>query len=373
MDNVFITAIVPAIRACGLNPIRVDKHNNGGLLKSEIIKFIESSDLIIADLTNERPNCYLEVGYTMGLDKYRSLILTVREDHHQDSPKYKKGGPKVHFDLIGYDILFWEADNLNKYKEELETRIRRRLATLTVNETEKTSMDYDWFEKNRIIALEGLKKQGKKQFMEAIMFLENTNLNLPQTELLNAASKAEIHTFGWPLGIVLNKEEYKPKPRTDGIYAEIITERNSYDYWAIKKNGYYYLINSLFEEERKPGYIFFNTRIVRITEMLLYAVRLYTTLKVPMDSKLILRIKHSGLKDSILYCSNPSRMFFEEGKSSEDEVVTEIETTLEKIESDLVNIVKRFVDDLLIVFDFFKISDEVLKDIVDRFVKGEVT
>lgn len=130
MDTVCENAIVPAIKASGFEPKRVDVHNEGGLLKSEIVNFIESSDIIIADLTNERPNCYLEVGYAMGLDKFRNLIMTSREDHNQDSPNYKKDGPKIHFDLQGYDILFWEEDNLDKFKEELEKRIKRRLATL---------------------------------------------------------------------------------------------------------------------------------------------------------------------------------------------------------------------------------------------------
>ena len=93
LDEVFYKAIVPAIQSCGLEPRRVDKHNEGRLLKSEIVKFIESSDIIIADLTNERQNCYLEIGYAMGLDKFRKLILTAREDHYHDSPNYKKEGP----------------------------------------------------------------------------------------------------------------------------------------------------------------------------------------------------------------------------------------------------------------------------------------
>lgn len=96
LDQVCEKAIVPAVQACGLDARRVDKHNEGGLLKSEIIKYIQNADIIVADLTNERPNVYLEIGYAMGIDKFRNLILTVREDHFPDSPKYMRGGPKVH-------------------------------------------------------------------------------------------------------------------------------------------------------------------------------------------------------------------------------------------------------------------------------------
>jgi hypothetical protein len=62
LDRVCGEAVAPAIEACGLAEKRVDKHNVGGLLKSEIVAFIDQADIIVADLTKERPNCYLEVG-----------------------------------------------------------------------------------------------------------------------------------------------------------------------------------------------------------------------------------------------------------------------------------------------------------------------
>jgi nucleoside 2-deoxyribosyltransferase len=130
LDLVYERAIAPALRACGLAPKRVDRHNAGGLLHSEIIAFIEESDLIVADLTNERPNCYLEVGYALGSGRFTSLILTVREDHCSDSPNHRPDGPKVHFDLIGYDILPWAPERLPRFREELEKRAQRRLRML---------------------------------------------------------------------------------------------------------------------------------------------------------------------------------------------------------------------------------------------------
>src|SRR5262245_56576755 len=134
LDQIFNEVIDPAVKSEGLIPKRIDKHNEGGLLKSEIIAFIEDSDIIIADLTNERPNCYLEVGYAMGRNKFRNLILTAREDHHSDSPNYRPGGKKVHFDVSGYDILFWDPNRLNDFAAELRKRIQGRLHLLSSSE-----------------------------------------------------------------------------------------------------------------------------------------------------------------------------------------------------------------------------------------------
>ena len=54
LDRVCEQVIVPALKARGLDPKRVDRHNQGGLLKSEIVSFIENAEIIVADLTNER-------------------------------------------------------------------------------------------------------------------------------------------------------------------------------------------------------------------------------------------------------------------------------------------------------------------------------
>lgn len=376
LDTIFQEAILPALKSCGFDPKRVDKHNEGRLLKSEIVEFIESSDIIVADLTNERPNCYLEVGYAMGLDKFRNLILTAREDHYQDSPNYSSEGPKIHFDLSGYDILFWESDKLVQFKDELETRVRRRMATLTPKIPSLVSpWDKEWISKHKEAAFSGLKQFGKSEFMEIRMtLLEDFNLNVAQGDLLTAANNAQIHTFGWPLGVISNDKEYHPKPTVDGIVAKISLEdegrdEGSYDYWTIRKDGSFYLLKSLFED-RKPGYIFYDTRIIRITEALLYAVRLYSGLKVKPESLIRIGIRHGGLKDHILSSAVGREIFTR--KSDEDKVYTEIDTTLEKIESDLVDLVEEFTQPLFIIFNFFKIEKESLKKIVDDFVAGRI-
>ena len=105
LDHLFETVIEPAIEAVGLHAKRVDRDNEGGLLKSEIIDFLNNSEIIVADLTNERPNVYLEVGYAMGIDKFRNLVLTCRSDHLPGHAGWHPDGPKIHFDLVGYDIL----------------------------------------------------------------------------------------------------------------------------------------------------------------------------------------------------------------------------------------------------------------------------
>ncbi len=381
LEEVYNESIAPALRSCGLAPKRVDKHTEGRLLKTEIVDFIESADIIVADLTNERPNCYLEVGYTMGLDKFRNLILTAREDHNSDSPNYRSGGHKIHFDLSGYDILFWDKEKPEEFEQELAKRVRRRLTVVQPSaELPKPYWNEDWVSKHRAIAINGLKNIGRSAFMEVQMTLRDLKINVLQSELLNKAGQAQIKTFGWSIGIVLSRDELKPRPTTDGITTEVAIDdpdrgRQSYDYWTLSKNGDFYLLKSIFEDERRANTIFFNTRIVRITETLLYAARLYSGLGIARDVHYLIGIRHGGLKGRVLSVSSiasrdpPSS----DSVSSEDEVYSEIETTIEQTESQLVELLERFTQPLFVVFNFFELKRDVLAEIVNKFVEGKVT
>ncbi len=143
LDKLYDTCIFQVLKDCQLESNRVDRDNGGGLLKHEIIKFIESADIIVADLTNERPNCYLEIGYVMGVGKYSNLILTAREDHYPSSPNYNKNGPKIHFDLTGYEIIFWDPKNLEKFKDDLQIKVKRRLTTVRQTKGIETPIDIE--------------------------------------------------------------------------------------------------------------------------------------------------------------------------------------------------------------------------------------
>jgi len=375
LDRLCGQAIVPALGACGFEAKRIDKHNEGGLLKSEIIGLIERSEIIVADLTNARPNCYLEIGYAMGVGKFRNLVLTVREDHNPESPNYVRDGPKIHFDLAGYDILSWRAEDLGAFRIELEKKVRRRLAVVTPSASvAATPWDKEWIAAQRQAALQGLIVAGHRAFMEARFALDAPKPSKTQRELDDAASVAPITTFGWPIGIYLgNRDEYRPRPRADGIVAEIaIDGRSSYDYWAIQRSGDFYFLGSLFEDERDPTKIFFNTRIVRVTETLLYCARLYSRLEIDPTTPVNVAIRHGGLKGRFLGSSNPSRDFGPPGACVEDEVESEVRASLQEIESNLVSLVKRLVAPVLVLFDFFQPSDELYEEVVNNFVDGRV-
>jgi len=137
LDDVYENIYLPISKECRLRLFRVDKDNEGDLIKKTIDKYIEDADIIIADLTNERPSCYHEVGYAYGLKKHLNVILTVREDHLPESENFNNKGPKVHFDLNDYPIICWNKNKINEFIKKLTKEIKRRLSKIE----EKGSME----------------------------------------------------------------------------------------------------------------------------------------------------------------------------------------------------------------------------------------
>jgi hypothetical protein len=305
----------------------------------------------------------------MGIDKFTNLILTAKEDHRLDSPHHQRGGPKIHFDLAGYEILFWEADKLEDFRQELEKRIRRRKAILVPAGVQKPVWDTGWLAKHREKALAGLAELDFKAHMETRFALLGENLSKSPSELVGAAEQAQIHASGWPFAVVLTKAAYAPRPTAEGIIAEIrIPGEPSYDYWALRRSGDFFLLRSLSEDRQQPENIWFDTRITQVTEALLYCSRLYSRLGVPPDGRLAVAIKHSGLQGRFLGEWDRRRSLYERRRTVENEVEAEERFSLGEIDTRLIELVKRFTQPLYEVFDFFRLGDGIYQEIVDRFV-----
>jgi len=240
----------------------------------------------------------------------------------------------------------------------------------------------NWFSSNKATAFKSLRDLGIKTFMEVEIRIQSLNLNIAKKILKESARKSTIRTFGWPIGVFFdNRPEFVPKVDLNGIHAEISIkekdwmdqkkERITYDYWAIHSNGAFYLLKSLFEDARKPNQIFFNTRIVRITEIFMYIQNLYSFFKIPSNAEIKVMIKHGGLKGRIL-SSSSGRSLFKDYKTDSDEVLTTIKITLDEIESGLVSIIEQFTNPLFEQFEFFELERKVLENIVVNYLNGKV-
>lgn len=373
IDHLCAHAIVPALESLEFDAKRVDKHNKGGLLKSEIIQFIQSSEIIVADLTNARPNVYLEIGYAMGIDKFSNLVLVVREDHFPSSQNYDPHGPRIHFDLAGYDILAWNADRLDEFRVELEKRIRRRLTILLPSQAKsEPAIDEDWVIPYRVEAFKGIGKANLKGHMELRAGLGPPKPQWNQKQLRDAVKDANIHTFGWPIVPFIDNPDLAPKPREDGIKAELsLPEERQYDFWAVRKSGDVFFVGSFFEDERNTNQLFFNTRIIRVAESFLFLVRFYTRLGVDRSARLSVGVAHRGLEGRTLteaggWHSHPSK------PSEVDRSDTVVEGTLDSFEANLVDYVIAILSPVFTLFDYKEYPRNLYEHIVQAFVEGRL-
>lgn len=245
-------------------------------------------------------------------------------------------------------------------------------------ETGEPLLGSKWFEGERATAQKGISALKLKGAMELRLALHSP-VNKSQLDLLAAVRSSQIHTFGWPIGVVLeNRDEYRPRPFGDGIRAEIaierdaLTGRESYDYWALAKNGDFYLCQNLFEDMREDGKIYFNTRIVRVTEALMFAGGLYSHIGVPPETRISVRVAHSGLSGRVLGSAGGRRHVWPR-KCIDDRCETETVVTLGTVRETLVADVRLLTAPLFLLFEFAEFEDRIYEDIVRRFERGEPT
>ena len=95
--------------------IRGDDFYHSGLIIEDITRSIRESSLIIADVTENNPNVFYEVGFAHGIGK-TTILLSDR-----------KRGP-LPFDISGFRTLFY--DNSIGGKSAVEERLRKHLEAL---------------------------------------------------------------------------------------------------------------------------------------------------------------------------------------------------------------------------------------------------
>jgi hypothetical protein len=392
LDRVCNEAIFPALEDCGLEPRRVDKHTEGQLLKSEIVEFLREAEIVVADLTNERPNCYLEVGYAMGLGRHARLVLTARDDHQSDSPKHVVGGPKVHFDLSGYDILWWDENDLPAMRSELVRRVTNRLRL--PDRPIASLFDESWIDEQRTAAKTLARMEPSLVgVFEVSITLHPSSAHWPQRELLTAAQAAMINRQGWQsLGEITGITEDKPSPTSDGIVARILHPSNyfshpHYQYWSLRDNGDYYSAASLFEDGRQlreqmeqkalahePRRFYFDLAIYRVTEAFLYAVRLYEHLGVDPGTKISIRFVHDGLSDRELMdgTGRGSGLLPAETRCTDRRTEKSVTASLDDIEPGLYGLVRSVVEALFVLFNFARIHPDQIDYIARNFQDGRL-
>ncbi len=114
LETYYEEAVKPIVADAGLECIRVDQEGFNGQISERIRTDIQCARLIIADLTEDRPNCYFEVGYAVA--KGKPIIF-----QRLKAPLYES---KLPFDVKDFPhIIYGTASDLRE-------RLRKRITAL---------------------------------------------------------------------------------------------------------------------------------------------------------------------------------------------------------------------------------------------------
>ncbi len=104
-------AVKEMVERFGIKAITADEIEHEGVITDRILKEIDTSEFLLADLSYERPNVYYEIGYAHSRGKRVSL--------------YRRAGTKLHFDLAQWNCP--EYSNTT----ELKALLGKRLEAMT--------------------------------------------------------------------------------------------------------------------------------------------------------------------------------------------------------------------------------------------------
>lgn len=120
-DKLFKHVISPVCKECNFEPMRIDKENTHGPITDDIFKHLKEDDLVIADLTENNPNAFYEMGYRAALGKPSIHLMT------KDSP--------IPFDVSAIRSFSYDLSDLDSV-EEIKNRLIQTIKSINFDSAE---------------------------------------------------------------------------------------------------------------------------------------------------------------------------------------------------------------------------------------------
>lgn len=211
-------------------------------------------------------------------------------------------------------------------------------------------------------------------YFEVIAYSEN-ELNLDTTKLVPAMRSSAIHSFGWPIGIVLEgNEAYKPIYTQKGVRTTIDSKDGvfgpTFDFWELTKKGEFYLLKNLFEDRRGKNILYCDVRIKRIAEALLRIGRLYSELGLSSTSSVGIKLLYNGLKGRQLSAAGSDLFIALPKKCSVENFEFKLQATVGDLTSNnyITDKTTEICSELFVLFDGTVLSEEVYKKVISQFL-----
>lgn len=303
-------------------------------------------------------------------DKYRVLVNggKINTDKIESFLSFeKKTSDLVRTNVTIYAPLFeWAKAKAQKEGTSFSDLVSRGLMTLKDSDNEIEA----WFKEQGAYFR---KKLGDYGSFELFHYLPNAYLELGPEVLKESLEKAEIKRTGWPIGVYLIGENFRPTVQEDGIKAEYSDTPNlRLDYWYAKNKGEFYFSRILESDsghgdaEPKTSF-YFDTLVWRVAESLEHCLAYYESLGVNNNERVKIRVSLYGLNNRKLSAWNQMRAFtLRHYVCGSDKSSWEIETSLVELKNGMDEVIYDAAKKLLVMFDFFVPNKEVVFDILNR-------
>lgn len=110
-DDLYRQIFSPALMSIGIRPCRVDSTVSADEISEKVFREIERSLIVIAEISLDNPNVWLETGYAIAKNR-PTLMICDRAERPEELP----------FDVRTRGVFFYDSRTLN-YREMLESQI----------------------------------------------------------------------------------------------------------------------------------------------------------------------------------------------------------------------------------------------------------
>ncbi|MBK6765134.1 MAG: hypothetical protein IPG71_02140 [bacterium] len=104
------------VESIGLEPIFQEHEEPRKNIFVDIFDYIDTCELVIADLTFERPNCYIEVGYALA--RAKPVLIFIENEYFEKAMENK-----LPFDISPVKMQNYQYDKLDDLERILRERI----------------------------------------------------------------------------------------------------------------------------------------------------------------------------------------------------------------------------------------------------------
>jgi len=125
-DTVLKHIIDPVCKELDFKVIRVDQINSVDKIDNTIIEHLQSSDLVIADMTEHNPNAFYEIGFRHALNK---PLIPIKEEE-----------TSIPFDLANLRTITYVTNDLDKV-DNAKKRLRETILSFDIQEGDVPALD----------------------------------------------------------------------------------------------------------------------------------------------------------------------------------------------------------------------------------------